>query len=99
MSYEEQAIEEIKEALRYGCGDYMDTQTLDTALSALEKQIPKKLTHEATLYKCFTCPNCKNVVDEFIDFRGEKTRVITPYCKFCGQNLDWGDSVCHREKG
>ncbi len=68
-----------------------ESECISVIVSALEKQIPKKPTHEATLYKCFTCPNCKNVVDEFIDFRGEKTRVITPYCKFCGQNLDWGD--------
>ena len=59
---------------------------------ALEKQIPKKLTHEATLYRCFTCPTCKNVIDEFTDFTGERYRVTVQYCKFCGHALDWSDA-------
>ena len=28
---------------------------------ALEKQIPKKVTHEATLYRYCTCPTCKKI--------------------------------------
>ena len=59
---------------------------------ALEKQIPKKVTHEATLYRCCTCPTCKNVIDEFTDFTGKKYRVTVQYCKFCRQALDWSDS-------
>ena len=59
---------------------------------SLEKQIPKKVTHEATLYRCCTCPTCKNVIDEFTDFTGNKYRVTVQYCKFCGQTLDWSDS-------
>ena len=59
---------------------------------ALEKQIPKKVTHEATLYRCYTCPACENVIDEFTDFTGKKYRVTVQYCKFCGQALDWGDN-------
>ena len=63
-------------------------------LSALEKQIPKEPTHEATLYKCLTCPNCKNVIDEFMEFVPEqpKIRVKNPHCKYCGQALDWSDT-------
>ena len=60
--------------------------------NALRKQIPTKVTHEATLYRCCTCPNCKNVVDEFIDFQGAKTRVTSKFCKYCGQALDWSDA-------
>lgn len=56
---------------------------------ALEKQIPKKPTHEATLYRCCTCPNCKNVIDEFTDFAGQRVRVTVQHCRFCGQKLDW----------
>lgn len=61
---------------------------------ALEKQIPKKPTHEASLYKCLTCPNCKNVIDEFTEIipKHLKVRVKTIHCKFCGQVLDWSDS-------
>ena len=62
--------------------------------AAIEKQIPKKPTHEATLYKCFTCPTCKNVIDEFIEFVPDqpKIRVTTLHCKYCGQALDWSDA-------
>ena len=60
--------------------------------NALRKQIPKKVTHEATLYKCCTCPNCKNVVDEFTEFMGHRCRVTPVYCKYCGQALVWSDT-------
>lgn len=58
---------------------------------ALEKQIPKKATHEATKIECCTCPDCKNVIDEFETFWGQKIRVCVQFCKYCGQALDWGD--------
>jgi hypothetical protein len=61
--------------------------------NALRKQIPAKVTHEATLYKCCTCPNCKNVVDDFEKW-GEKTiRILYSYCYFCGQALDWDGEI------
>lgn len=62
-------------------------------IEALEKQIPKKITHEATLQRCATCPTCKNVLDEFIEFiPGQpKIRVTFTNCHFCGQALDWSD--------
>lgn len=63
----------------------------ELAISALEKQIPKKPTHEATLYKNLTCPNCKNVIDEFTEFAGIRVRVTVANCKFCGQALDWSE--------
>ena len=60
---------------------------------AIEKQIPKKITHEATLQICATCPTCKNVLDEFMEFvPGQpKIRVTSSYCHFCGQALDWSE--------
>ena len=61
-------------------------------MEAVEKRIPKKVTHEASLYKNCTCPNCKNVVDEFTDFAGKRVRVTIQNCKFCGQKLDWSDT-------
>ena len=65
----------------------------NVAINALEKQIPKKITHEATLRRCATCPTCKNVLDEFIEFiPGQpKIRVTFARCHFCGQALDWSD--------
>ena len=64
----------------------------ENAIKSLEKQIPKKPTHEATLYRCCTCPTCKNVIDEFTDFLGKRVRVTVQHCKYCGQALDWSDS-------
>ena len=66
----------------------------ETAIESLEKQIPKKITHEATLQRCATCPTCKNVLDEFIEFiPGQpKIRVTFTHCYFCGQALDWSDN-------
>ena len=66
-------------------------KAFDIAISALEKQIPKKPTHEATKIECCTCPDCKNVIDEFETFWGQKIRVCVQFCKYCGQALDWGD--------
>ena len=69
-----------------------NNECIELCKKALEKQIPQKVTHEATLYKCCTCPNCKNVVDEFTEFMGNRCRVTPIYCKYCGQALDWSDS-------
>ncbi|MEE1046915.1 MAG: hypothetical protein U0M60_05770 [Clostridia bacterium] len=71
--------------------DCPECNARELAISALEKQIPKKVTHEATLYKCCTCPNCKNVVDEFTEFMGNRCRVTPTYCKYCSQALDWSE--------
>lgn len=62
------------------------------AISALEKQVGKKPTHEATIYKCLTCPHCKNVIDNFEEAApGLKTRIMYPYCHYCGQKIDWSE--------
>lgn len=64
-------------------------QIADIIDDLAEKQIPKKVTHEATLYRCCTCPTCKNVVEEFTEFMGNRCRVTPTHCKYCGQKLDW----------
>ena len=84
----EEAIIDIRENIQPIVGG----KSLDIAISAIEKQIPKKVTHEAALYKCCTCLNCKNVVDEFTEFMGNRCRVTPTYCKYCGQALDWSDT-------
>ena len=58
---------------------------------AICRQFPTKVTHEATLHKCCTCPNCKNVVDKFEKFGDSIVRVKDKYCSICGQALDWSD--------
>ena len=71
-----------------------ESDDMHNAIVALEKQIPKKITHEATLQRCATCPTCKNVLDEFIEFiPGQpKIRVTFTHCYFCGQALDWSEN-------
>lgn len=62
----------------------------DEVEKAMRKQTPQKVTHEATLLRCCTCPSCKNVVDHFEMFGDARMRVTYQYCHFCGQKLDWG---------
>ena len=40
-----------------------------------------KLTHEATLFKSFTCPRCKNVIRDVTNKEDEFD------CPYCGQRL------------
>lgn len=63
---------------------------LETAEKALRRVTPTRTTHQATIYKCNTCPNCLNVVDEFEEFiPGQRINTRPSYCKFCGQALLW----------
>ena len=91
MDWKESLKEIQEDGISLGAGDYVGLEALKIAVLALEKQVPKKPTHEATLYKCFTCPSCKNVVDEFEAIGSEKHRVLVPHCRFCGQALDWNE--------
>jgi hypothetical protein len=87
-------VEEAIKSLNYAEADFIGTkyaEAFPVAISALEKQMPKAITHEATLYKCCTCPNCKNVVDKFEKWGENTVRITYNYCHFCGQKLDWSD--------
>lgn len=84
----EEAVIDIRENIQPIVGG----KSLDIAISAIEKQIPKKPTHEATLYKCYTCPNCKNVIDKFEKWEENRVRITYKYCYFCGQALDWSNA-------
>ena len=56
-----------------------------TAKSAIEKQIPKKVSNITQEYNgnYGECPNCKRVVCDFEDYQ---------YCRSCGQAIDWSDT-------
>ena len=85
MDYKE-AIARIKEHNRVHSfserGAYYITDALATAVEALEKQIPKKVTE----IHCdeYVCPNCgfENLCDQYV--------VDHIYCPTCGQRLDGG---------
>lgn len=63
----------------------------DFIVKAITKQIPAKVTHEASLLCCCTCPTCKNVVDKFEKFGLSTIRVTYKHCQCCGQKLDWSE--------
>lgn len=52
-------------------------EEMKIAIEALEKQIPKKPTKTA---REIVCPTCRTLVGS------------SPYCRYCGQALDWSDT-------
>ena len=52
-------------------------KSLDIAISAIEKQISKK---PIKTRREIVCPTCKTLVGS------------SPYCRYCGQALDWGNT-------
>lgn len=67
---------------------------LETAISALEKQIPKKLktTEVGRFGLVFLCPSCENEVAMIWESVWQKGRYKQKYCHYCGQALDWSDN-------
>lgn len=69
------------EAFGFDCGNCDKckvTKAYNTAIIALEKQIPKK----PIKYKYeIVCPSCKTLVGS------------APYCRYCGQALDWKEEI------
>lgn len=63
----------------------------EMACKSLEKRIPKKI--ELWNGQC-SCPNCNKLFGSYSQL---KTLIHweMPYCKFCGQALDWSET----EKG
>lgn len=62
-------------------------KSIEIAIQALEKQIPKKVVKDGKLsYKCPCCGESAKTEtgDSFIDYRLD-------YCDGCGQKLDWSD--------
>ena len=55
---------------------------IDTAIEALEKQIPKKPNKTKSTDDYGYCPNCKTIIDDYSDFK---------FCSTCGQAIDWSD--------
>ena len=77
----EEAIKTIQVAIAEVEWEYpLDySVAFETAIEALEKQIPKKVTKSI-------CPSCNRI---FLFRHGEKRK--GDYCDNCGQALDWSD--------
>ena len=70
----------------------VDLKTIQEAIKALEKQIPKKVNNLSEIYLEFgvgkkikvgaygNCPNCNYNID-----------IVGKYCTRCGQKLDWSE--------
>ena len=78
----EEAIKTIQVAIAEVEWEYpLDySVAFETAIEALEKQIPKKVTKSV-------CPSCNRI---FLFRHGEKRK--GDYCDNCGQALDWSDN-------
>lgn len=82
----EEAIIDIRENIQPIIGG----KSLNIAISAIEKQIPKEpLNIEETKYKVsYKCPVCGTV--HVNGWCGTNWKL--PFCSICGQALDWSDS-------
>lgn len=67
----EEAIIDIRENIQPIVGG----KSLDIAISAIEKQIPKIV--RKTKKNEIVCPTCGTLVGS------------SPYCRYCGQKLSW----------
>lgn len=82
----EEAIIDIRENIQPIIGG----KSLDIAISAIEKQIPKEpLNVEETKYKVsYKCPVCGTV--HVNGWCGTNWKL--PFCSICGQALDWSNN-------
>ena len=55
-------------------------------ISAIKKQIPKKVKGDYHSCPHYRCPNCNSSVKMYDDDN------TYPYCAYCGQALDWSDT-------
>ena len=68
-------------------GYYLQLEHEKMVLNALEKQMPKH--YDLWNNQC-SCPTCNKLFGSYCQL---KTLIHweMPYCKFCGQALDWSD--------
>lgn len=74
----EEAIKDIKENIKPSVGG----KSLDMAIEALEKQIPKKPIKLDDWGEYYKCPICDKYA---VDNLGCKHK----FCRECGQRIDW----------
>lgn len=87
------ALAFFKGELKEGkCSDYcLQCNSMEMAISALEKQVPKKVICRLDTHTNTTtgfCPVCSLLVHENVTQKQTKTN----YCRFCGQAIDWSDT-------
>lgn len=98
MTESEKLIENETEAIeclksnKPTSGYLMLQESIDMAIQALEKQIPKKPIRH-TAWENFKCPACGSaeIVQYDTEYREYDKDCKFEYCSDCGQKLDWGD--------
>lgn len=79
------------------CGDrenLPEEKTNVEALSALRKQIPKKIifnSEEDREYEDYICPNCKDILQQRRKGATATTIFKFRFCHRCGQAIDWSE--------
>ena len=81
-----EAIEVIK-ANYPTSGYYMLRESLDIAIEALEKQLPKKVENRNGRA---SCPGCKKLFGNMADIKMLRYWDFD-CCNHCGQRLDWSE--------
>ena len=84
MTHEE-AIKQLNAIAIYHFDKYT-ADTIDMAINALEKQIPKKPLH---MHKNYYCPICKE--NGWMLWDDAIPNDMDEYCGKCGQAIDWSD--------
>ena len=79
----EEAIKDIKENIKPSVGG----KSLDMAIEALEKQIPKNPFQPFGTHS-YKCSNCWKFVAHEVDDNCELTD-LAEWCPNCGQRIDW----------
>ena len=91
---EKNAIE-ILNNQKPSCGEKMiypegeRCEAYDMAISALEKQMPKRVDTEEDVAEdmCVECPSCGSFLGYQVDCLDKNYQL--DYCQYCGQRLDW----------
>ena len=74
-----EAIEMFLRLTRISDGNKWE-QAYDTAITALNKQVPEKAVTNGSTTETSYCPKCEYLCYNYVN-----------YCEQCGQKLDWSD--------
>ena len=90
-----EGLKGIKRFLQEGLGEFDAKkigETMDVAIEAVEKQIPKKPNRIEYVDGGAEneCPSCKKRIC-MVFGNGDTFRWQMPYCCDCGQKLDWSE--------
>lgn len=90
---ESEAIKEFQQNIDMPFGSNISREASKLAVSAMQKQIPKKPImkqyFEDSEEKYLCCPTCGEILTDRIP---ADNKTFYFHCMNCGQKFDWGDS-------